>query len=89
MKRMLSLLIKIGLVFLACYLLLTPEGSVRFAYMRSGNLVSAFTSDVSLQFTDTQQSIYHLQPTNNVSTAINFKTIEKYSIYWSKLLGNN
>lgn len=89
MKRMLSLLIKIGLVFFACYLLLTPEGSVRFAYMRSGNLVSALTSNVSLLSSDTQQSIYHLQSTKDSSAVINFKTTEKFSIYWSKILSNS
>lgn len=85
---MISLLLKLGAVFLACYLFLTPEGSVRFAVLRSGNIQLAMSSDVTKLSTEGNYTIYQLDQTieNKTGTMAYYQTKNKSVVYWSKPL---
>lgn len=82
---MIALLFKLSLVFLACYLFLTPEGSVRFAILRSGNVKSAVSSEITKLSGDKNQSIYQLDQTieNKTGTMGYYQTKNKSVVYWS------
>lgn len=85
MKRLLLLLFKIGLVFLICYVILTPEGSVRFAALRNGDFQSATTSSVSEVSDNGKVAVYQLNKTieNKTGTTSCFETKNRLAFYWS------
>lgn len=85
MKRLLLLLFKIGLVFLICYVILTPEGSVRFAALRNGDFQSATTSSVSEVSDNGKVAVYQLNKTIENKTGITscFETKNRLAFYWS------
>lgn len=85
MKRLLLLLFKIGLVFLICYAILTPEGSVRFAALRNGDFKSATTSSVSEISDNGKIAVYQLNKTieNKTGTTACFQTKNRLAFYWS------
>ncbi len=88
MRRLFVLLFKIGLVFLVCYAILTPEGSVRFAALRDGDLKSATTSTIFEVSDNGKVAVYELDKTieNKTGTTGYFQTKSKSAFYWSSPL---
>ncbi|MGX7023825.1 hypothetical protein [Vagococcus hydrophili] len=88
MKRFISLLFKLGLVFLLCYVFLTPEGSVRLGVLRSGDIKDALTADVSKLSEEKNHSVYQINKTieDKEGTLGYWKTQNKSVVYWSTSL---
>ncbi len=88
MKRFISLLFKLGLVFLLCYLFLTPEGSVRLGVLRSGDIRGSLNADITKVSENKDYSVYQINKTieDKEGTLGHWKTKNKSVIYWSQSL---